>query len=171
VSRKPTPAPEWNSGSARRGRLAEQRASARLPRPGMEFRVCPPRRARRRNALQRGLRVSDSIPSQGGLADVTRFSVFGCVRLGIPSPAEAGSPNNALQRGLPRPGMEFRVCPPRRARRRNALQRVCLCQAGDSIPSRGGLPDATRFSAICLCQAGDSIPRLPAVPIPNRPGQ
>jgi len=139
------PAPEWNSGAARsspprrarrrnalqrvclyqagdsipsRGGLAEQRASARLPRPGMEFRVCQvkpaeagsPNNALQRGCpapewnsgfarrgglaeLQRGLPVSDSIPSRGGLAEQRASARFACVSLGIPSPDSRPSPS------------------------------------------------------------------------------
>ena len=120
----PSPAPEWNSGSARRGGLADvTRFSAVCPAPEWNSgsaRSSPPRRAPR----------------------TTRFSVFGCVRLGIPSPAEAGSPTQRASACLAVSGWGFHP-QPRRAPRRNALQRVWLCQAGDSIPSRKiAFPDA-----------------------------
>ncbi len=156
-----------------------------------------PRRARRRNALQRGCPAPEwnsGSARRGGLAEQRasarlfrpgmEFRVCqvkpaeagspnsalqrGCL-CQIPSPAEAGSPNNALQRGLPRPGMEFRVCPPRRARRRNALQRVWLCQAGDSIPSRGGLAEQRASARFACVRLGIPSPDSRPSPFPTAP--
>ncbi len=165
MSRKPTPAPEWNSGSARRGGLAEQRASACLSVSGWGFHPQPRRapRTARFSAIAPPRNGIPGLPGQarrGGLAEQrasARLPRPGMeFRVCQVKPAEAGSPNNALQRGLPRPGMEFRVCqvkPAEAGSPNNALQRG-LPRPGMKFrvcPPRRA-PRTTRFSAVCLCQ-------------------
>jgi len=79
-------------------------------------------------------------------------------------PAEAGFPNNALQRGLPRPGMEFRVCqvkPAEAGSPNNALQRGCPAPEWNSGSARrGGL--AEQRASARLPRPGMEFRVLPA---------